>query len=319
MTVAAARPSNTKRTLLIGALIVLVVDVVAAMVTSGEGLIGFPGEVIRRALEPIVPHAVINLGPEEHHAATLFDFYPSITGSIIMTWIVMAVVILALYLVARQLKDIPGRVQNMVEFAIEGLSGFAVGIGGPGSERFVTFFLAIFFFIVASNWSGLIPGVGRLHEFRAPTSDVNVTVGMALVTFFYFHFQGIRALGIGAYLGKFFSLKRGPVGVFVGFIEFFLEFVKPVALSMRLFGNIYGGELALTVMTTITFAFVPVALYGLELFVGLMQGIIFSILVLVFTMLAIEGHHEEGHVEHHASVDAGAGGTAGAETKVAAH
>ena len=236
-----------------------------------------------------------------------------------MTWIVMAFVILALSLVARQLREIPGRIQNMIEFAIEGLSGFAVGIGGPGSERFVTFFLAIFLFVVASNWSGLIPGVGRIHAFRAPTSDVNVTVGMALVTFFYFHFQGIRALGARTYLGKFFSLKGGPVGLFVGFIEFFLEFVKPVALSMRLFGNIYGGELALTVMTTITFAFIPVALYGLELFVGLMQGIIFSILVLVFTMLAMEGHHEEGHAEHHAPVATGAGGTAGAETKVAAH
>ena len=73
MTVAAARPSNTKRTLLIGALIVLVVDVVAALVTSGEGLVGFPGEVIRQALEPIVPHAVINLGPErsEEHTSEL--------------------------------------------------------------------------------------------------------------------------------------------------------------------------------------------------------------------------------------------------------
>jgi len=89
-------------------------------------------------------------------------------------------------------------------------------------------------------------------------------------------------------------------------------------LAMRLFGNIYGGELALTVMTTITLAFIPVALYGLELCVGLMQGIIFSVLVLVFTMLAMEGHHEEGHDEH-SSAAAGDGATAGAESRVAAH
>ena len=101
-------------------------------------------------------------------------------------------------------------------------------------------------------------------------------------------------------------------------LEFFLEIVKPITLAMRLFGNIYGGELALTVMTTITLAFIPMALYGLELFVGLMQGIIFSVLVLVFTMLAMEGHHDEGHEEHHEP--AGAGGTAaGAGTEVAAH
>ena len=145
-----------------------------------------------------------------------------------------------------------------------------------------------------------------------------MTVGLALVAFVYFHYQGVRALGIGGYLGKFFTLKGGPIGLFVGVLEFFLEIVKPITLAMRLFGNIYGGELALTVMTTITLAFIPMALYGLELFVGLMQGIIFSVLVLVFTMLAMEGHHDEGHEEHHEP--AGAGGTAaGAGTEVAAH
>jgi F-type H+-transporting ATPase subunit a len=309
-----ANRTSTKRTLLISAVVVLVVDVLAVLLTNGEGLIGFPGTVIRQALEPIVPHAVINLGSEEHHAAALIDFYPSITGSIIMTWIVMAIVILLFALIARKLTEIPGKVQNALEFAIEALSGFAQGIGGLGSERYLPLFLAVFIFIVASNWSGLIPGVGRLHAFRAPTSDVNVTVGMALVMFGYFHYQGMRVLGIRQYFGKFFSLRGGPVGLFVGLIEFLLEFVKPVALSMRLFGNIYGGELALTVMTTITFAFIPVALYGLELFVGLMQGIIFSVLVLVFTMLATEGHHEEGHEEHPAK-----GHTdAGVESKVAA-
>ena len=318
MSAAVARASSTKRTLLIGALLVVALDLVAFIVSNGEGLVGFPGGVIKLALEPIVPHAVINLGSEEHHVATLFDFYPSITGSIIMSWAVMAAVILALAVAARGLKEIPGKVQNALEFAIEGLSGFAMGIGGPGAKPFITFFLACFLFIAVSNWSGLIPGVGRIHALRAPTSDVNVTVGLALVAFAYFHYQGVRALGIGGYLGKFFTLKGGPIGLFVGVLEFFLEIVKPITLAMRLFGNIYGGELALTVMTTITLAFIPMALYGLELFVGLMQGIIFSVLVLVFTMLAMEGHHDEGHEEHHEP--AGAGGTAaGAGTEVAAH
>jgi F-type H+-transporting ATPase subunit a len=236
-----------------------------------------------------------------------------------MSWIVMVVVIVPLILLTRSLKEIPGKIQNAMEFAIEGLSGFAMGIGGPGAKPFITFFLACFLFIAVSNWSGLIPGVGRVHEFRAPTSDVNVTVGLALVAFVYFHYQGIRALGIGGYLGKFFSLKNGGIGLFVGVLEFFLELVKPVTLAMRLFGNIYGGELALTVMTTITLAFIPMALYGLELFVGLMQGIIFSVLVLVFTMLAMEGHHEEGHDEHHEPAAAGGSSAAGAESQVAAH
>jgi F-type H+-transporting ATPase subunit a len=235
-----------------------------------------------------------------------------------MSWIVMAAVIIPLTIVARRLKEIPSGVQNFLEFAIESLSSFAIGIGGPGAKKFITFFLACFLFIAVSNWSGLIPGVGRVHEFRAPTSDVNVTVGLALVAFVYFHYQGMRALGVGGYFGKFFTLKGGPIGLFVGVIEFFLEFVKPLTLAMRLFGNIYGGELALAVVTTITIAYIPLALYGLELFVGLMQGIIFSVLVLVFTMLAMEGHHEEGHDEHSPAA-AGEGETAGAESRVAAH
>ncbi len=318
MSVAPAKKSSTRRTLLLAAFGVLALDIFAGIISNGAGLEGFPGGVIAKALEPIVPHAVINLGSEEHHVATLFDFYPSITGSIIMSWIVMAVVIIPLTIAARRLKEIPSGAQNVLEFAIEGLTSFAMGIGGPGAKRFITFFLACFLFIAVSNWSGLIPGVGRVHEFRAPTSDVNVTVGLALVAFVYFHYQGVRALGIGGYLGKFFTLKSGPIGLFVGVLEFFLELVKPITLAMRLFGNIYGGELALTVMTTITLAYIPVALYGLELFVGLMQGIIFSVLVLVFTMLAMEGHHEEGHDEHSPAA-AGDGATAGAESRVAAH
>ena len=318
MSVAPAKKSSTKRTLLLAALGVLALDIVAVVLVGDVGLKDFPGGVIRKALEPIVPHTVIDLGGDPNHAASLFDFYPSITGSIIMSWVVMAVVIIPLTILARRLKEIPSGVQNFLEFAIESLSSFAMGIGGPGAKRFITFFLACFLFIVVSNWSGLIPGVGRVHEFRAPTSDVNVTVGLALVAFVYFHYQGVRALGIGGYLGKFFTLKGGPIGLFVGVLEFFLEIVKPITLAMRLFGNIYGGELALTVMTTITLAFIPVALYGLELFVGLMQGIIFSVLVLVFTMLAMEGHHEEGHDEHSPAA-AGDGATAGAESRVAAH
>lgn len=318
MSVAPAKKSSTKRTLLLAALGVLALDIVAVVLVGDVGLKDFPGGVIRKALEPIVPHTVIDLGGDPTHAATLFDFYPSITGSIIMSWVVMAVVIIPLTIMARRLKEIPSGVQNFLEFAIESLSSFAMGIGGPGAKKFITFFLACFLFIAVSNWSGLIPGVGRVHEFRAPTSDVNVTVGLALVAFVYFHYQGMRALGLGGYFGKFFTLKGGPIGLFVGVIEFFLEFVKPLTLAMRLFGNCYGGELALAVVTTITIAYIPLALYGLELFVGLMQGIIFSVLVLVFTMLAMEGHHEEGHDEHSPAA-AGEGETAGAESRVAAH
>src|SRR4029077_20886267 len=118
--------------------------------------------------------------------------------------------------------------------------------------------------ILVSNWSGLLPFFGRIELFRAPTSDVNVTIGLALVAFLFFEGQGFRKLGVRGYLGKFFSLRgfrqglgQGFIDLYVGLIEFFLEFVKPITLAMRLWGNIFGGELALGVITALTIAFIP--------------------------------------------------------------
>ena len=97
--------------------------------------------------------------------------------------------------------------------------------------------------------------------------------------------------------------------MFVGLIELMLEFVKPVTLSMRLFGNIYGGEVALGVMTALTIAFVPVALILLEVMLNAIQALIFSVLTLMFIVLAIESHHEEeGHVAEEV-VEAAGGST----------
>ena len=107
----------------------------------------------------------------------------------------------------------------------------------------------------------------------------------------------MRRLGFGGYVGKFFSLREfqngvaaGLIALFVGPIEFMLEFVKPITLAMRLFGNIYGGELALASSPRSRSPIMPVALIGLETFVEFVQALIFSVLTLMFTMLAIEGH-----------------------------
>jgi F-type H+-transporting ATPase subunit a len=148
---------------------------------------------------------------------------------------------------------------------------------------------------------------------RAPTSDVNITIGLALVAFGFFEYQGFRALGIRGYLSKFFPLGEfrkgigaGLIALFVGLVELLLEFVKPVTLSMRLFGNIYGGEVALGVMTALTVAFIPVALYALEVMLNLVQALIFSTLTLMFTLAAVEHHgdeHDEAHQPHATPVD----------------
>ena len=97
------------------------------------------------------------------------------------------------------------------------------------------------------------------------------------------------------------GIGAGIIAMFVGLIELMLEFVKPVTLSMRLFGNIYGGEVALGVITSLTIAIFPIALLLLDGMLNAIQALIFSILTLVFITLAIEGHeHEEGHIAEEA-------------------
>jgi F-type H+-transporting ATPase subunit a len=135
---------------------------------------------------------------------------------------------------------------------------------------------------------------------------VNVTIGLALVSFVFFQYQGFKHLGLG-YLGKFFPFKEfkngigaGIIAMFVGLVELLLEFVKPVTLSMRLFGNIYGGEVALGVMTALTIAIIPLGLFALEVMLNLVQALIFSTLTLMFTLAAIE-HHGDEHDEKHAA------------------
>ena len=147
-----------------------------------------------------------------------------------------------------------------------------------------------------------MPPVGKIEQLRAPTSDVNVTIGLALTSFVIFQGEGFRRLGVRGYLGKFFPIGEfrhgigaGLLAMYVGIIELFLEFVKPVTLSMRLFGNIYGGEVALAVISALTLAVVPVALFGLEALLNLIQALIFSVLTLMFILIAIEGHGPEEH------------------------
>jgi F-type H+-transporting ATPase subunit a len=300
--------------LLIGAVIVF--NIVALILVppfpkhgeSGEAC-AFPVCFIEGTLEFPAPIVVWSPpGSTAPPADQLIVFYPSISNTIFTMWIVMAIVLVVSILMVRGSKLIPGRAQNVFEWFYEFLSDFGVGIAGVAAKPYIPLFAAFFLLILFSNWSGLVPPVGRIHQLRAPTSDVNVTLGLALVSFIYFEFEGFRKLGFRGYAGKFFPLYEfkngiaaGGIALFVGLVELMLEFVKPVTLSMRLFGNIYGGEVALGVITALTIAFVPVGLLGLEVMLNAIQALIFSILTLMFIVLAIESHHEEeGHVAEEA-------------------
>jgi F-type H+-transporting ATPase subunit a len=264
--------------------------------------VGGIGDLITANLELPAPEVVYPIGHESPHAIAFFDV--SISNTILTTWIVMAAIIVVALAARLTLRAMPGRFQNVVEWAWEGLEGWAVGLGGEGARRHIPLFVAFFLFILFSNWSGLIPVFGKLEFLRAPTSDVNVTIGLALVVFAYFQFQGFRTLGVRRYLGKFFvfsgfrdGIGAGLIGLFVGLIEFLLEFIKPVTLAMRLFGNIFGGEVALGVITSLTIALVPAAMLLLEGLLNFVQALIFSTLMLMYTIIAVESHddHEEEH------------------------
>ena len=290
---------------------VLVVDVLAFMFVPppnkenpGEPC-AFPVCFITGSLEFPAPHTVFDFAPESAAEATgLVTFHPAISNTLFTMWIVMLLVVVGAALMVRGAKLIPGRAQNFFEWFYEFLGNFGIGIAGEAGRPYLPIFLGAFVLIVFDNWIGLVPPVGKIELLRAPSSDVNITLGMALVSFLIFEFLGFWKLGIGGYLGKFFPLYEfkkgigaGIIAMFVGLVELMLEFVKPVTLSFRLFGNIYGGEVALGVITSLTIVFIPVALLALELMLNAIQALIFSVLTLIFIVLAIESHHEEeGHI-----------------------
>jgi F-type H+-transporting ATPase subunit a len=309
-TPAKGRRVSTKWLLIIGA--VIAVNVLAYILVPPFPRDGAPGEAcaypacfINGTLEFPAPHTVF--GPQAP-ADALVTFTPSISSTILTQWIVIVFVIVGSILLTRNSQLVPGRGQNLFEWFYEFLSDFGVGLAGAASKPYIPVFVAFFLLIVFSNWIGLIPPVGRVEWLRAPSSDVNITIGLALVSFAIFEIEGFRKLGIRGYLSKFFplyefrnGLAAGGLALFVGLVELLLEFVKPVTLSMRLFGNIYGGEVALGVITALTIALIPVGLIGLEVLLNAIQALIFSVLTLMFIVLAIESHHEEeGHVAEEA-------------------
>jgi F-type H+-transporting ATPase subunit a len=309
------KPSSRNRWLVIIAA-VIVLDVAALFAfppfpTGGNpgDACSFPACFIESTLEFPAPHTVFDLAPDSAPAATdLITIHPSISSTLLTMWIVMGLVLAGAILMTRGAKLIPGRAQNVFETVFEFLSDFGMGLAGPTARPYIPIFIGSFLLILFDNWIGLVPPVGKVDFLRAPSSDVNITIGMALVSFLIFHVEGIRHLGIGGYLSKFFpvyefknGIGAGIIAMFVGLIELMLEFVKPVTLSMRLFGNIYGGEVALGVITSLTIAIFPIALLLLDGMLNAIQALIFSVLTLVFITLAIEGHgHEEGHVAEEA-------------------
>lgn len=136
-------------------------------------------------------------------------------------------------------------------------------------------------------------GTSLIPWLRPPSTDLNFTFALGLLSFVFFTYWGFRTLGFGGYLSKFFNLNG--IMSFVGIIEFISELIKPVALALRLFGNIFAGEVLIAVLTFLVPLVLPMPIYGFELFVGFIQALVFALLTMAFLSIATSGHGDEHH------------------------
>jgi len=230
----------------------------------------------------------------------------SISNSIFTAWLVMAVLVVLGVLASRAVSEVPGRFQGFIELIVQGLVDFMKDAGGPAVVRFLPLFGSLFLFALLSNWLSVIPLVGQIELLHSPTADYHTNLGLALTGFVWYQWAGIQQNGLGYFTRwvNFPAFKEGPlVGVvmlvFVGPIEFFSELFRILTLTLRLWGNIWGGEIVLSVLSALLFvpSFV-LPFVGLELFIGFIQAFVFAFLVLLYIILALESHGGEEHAAH---------------------
>ncbi len=227
----------------------------------------------------------------------------SISNSIFTAWIVMAVLIVLGFLAGRTAGEVPGRLQGFFELIVQFLVDFMKDAGGPQVVRFLPLFGTLFLFALFSNWLGVIPLVGQVELLHAPTADYHTNLGLALTGFVWYQAAGIRQNGI-AYFTRWINFTGFRDGILVGFvmilvglIEAFSEIFRILTLTLRLWGNIWGGEIVLSVLAALLLIpSLALPFIGLELFIGFIQAFVFAFLVLLYIILALESHGE-GHEE----------------------
>jgi F-type H+-transporting ATPase subunit a len=242
-------------------------------------------------------------------AETIFSIagFP-VTNAVLLAFIVIVVLAAAVIFLRRRLALVPGMFQNILELVIEGGLELMDAVLGDRrtSEKYLPLIFTVFFFVMFSNWFGLLPGVGSIVVnqaggsvplLRSPASDLNFTLALALIVVTAVNVVGSAALGLKGRLSVFFNFK-GPIDFFVGILELVSEFAKIISFSFRLFGNVFAGEVLLAIMAFLVPYFVPLPFMFLEIFVGFIQAFIFAMLTLVFVAMAVTEHGGE-HAEAH--------------------
>jgi F-type H+-transporting ATPase subunit a len=225
-----------------------------------------------------------------------------VTNTILHTLLVDSLLIGGAFYVNKKIALVPKNfLQNILEYVIEIFYGLTESVSTHAVKIF-PYFMSFFLFILLANWSSLIPGIGTIgikeHGeiiplLRGTTSDLNTTLGLALVSAVATHMLSIQIIGIKKYLGRFFSFN--PLYLFIGLLEMVSEVTKVVSLSFRLFGNIFAGEVVIATVSSI-FAFIfPLPFFALEIIVGLVQALVFSMLTMVFMSVLTTSHNSEAH------------------------
>ena len=232
---------------------------------------------------------------------------PGVPDVVTMSWIAMLVIIALLYFATRKIKKAPTGMQNAVEFTIEWVIAKSKEFMGENGPKFLPLFITLFLFIFLGNLMGLVPGL------KSPTSNINITFALAIIIFCSTHYFGIKEKGLLGYLKHF----AGPpywLAPLLFPIHIIGEFIRPVSLAFRLFGNLMAKELLLTILATLFVIFVSSemntvvkgALMGVALVLRpliMLLGVLVSFIqALVFTMLAmvyIAGAINHGEEEHH--------------------
>ncbi|MDP3245091.1 MAG: F0F1 ATP synthase subunit A [bacterium] len=231
-----------------------------------------------------------------------------VTNTLLMAWAIIIFLIVIAVLTKKQLAEVPRGLQNVVETVFEFLLGFIDSVTGNRKQslKFFPVVVTIFIFVLFSNLIEIAPGLGTIglkeieegHQIivpfiRSSSADLNVTLAIALFSVISTQIMGIAALGFFKYAGKFIVPPwKQPyiVGTFVGFLELIAEVAKIVSFSFRLFGNIFAGEVLLTVVSFLVPYIVPLPFLFLEIFVGFIQAVVFSMLTLVFLKMAVTSH-----------------------------
>lgn len=300
-------------------ILILVVIIALALV-----VIGFlAGPLGKKIIGDVGLPSWLSVGAPEPHlpASALFNVFGlPITNTMLAGWLTVIVLVLGSWLITRRMKIVPGRLQTAFEFILGWVYDFCVSVAGEkNGRRFFPVVCTIFLFVGFNAWLSLIPGFGSIllgqHELlRGANTDVNTPLAIALVSFVFVEFYGLKTLGI-KYLGKFINLSglfrsfgyifkgklkqglsglfSGAIDAFVGILEGLSEFIRIISFTFRLFGNMTAGEILIMVAAFLLPFAISWVVYGLELFIGFIQALVFSGLTLAFVSMAVTSHEEE--------------------------